>query len=63
MESFSTTVADAVSAMTADELDRSIRALTARQRTLLLDGDLDTAWAVTEDLERCLAARVGIPRL
>ncbi|MBM7416166.1 MULTISPECIES: hypothetical protein [Nocardiaceae] len=58
----SSTIDAAVEAMTDVELDRAIRALTLRQRSLLLGGDLDTAWAVTEDLERCLAARFGMPR-
>ena len=61
MDDITSTVDDAVAAMTDVELDRAIRALTLRQRALLLGNDLDTAWAVTEDLERCLAARCRIP--
>lgn len=51
--------ADVVAAMPSDEIDRAIRALTVRQRALLLDGDLSSVWAVTEDLERCFAALSG----
>ncbi|MGW5269524.1 hypothetical protein ACWEQ4_12925 [Rhodococcus sp. NPDC003994] len=49
-------VADVVAIMPPAEIDRAIRALTVRQRALLLDGDLPSVWAVTEDLERCFAA-------
>jgi hypothetical protein len=50
-------VGEIVSTMAVDELDRAICALTARQRDLLVRGDLDAVWAVTEDLEMCLSER------
>lgn len=62
MDSIDTSVTALVTRMSEDELDRSIRALTLSQRRFLLRGDLDAAWMVTEDLERCLAARAGVDR-
>lgn len=59
MDDITTTVDDVIAAMSDGELDQAIRALTHRQRELLLGVDLGAAWAVTEDLERCLAARCG----
>ncbi|MGB3773398.1 MAG: hypothetical protein WBF79_07730 [Rhodococcus sp. (in: high G+C Gram-positive bacteria)] len=61
MEHFIFTVSDAVDAMTDDELDGAIRALTSRQREMLVAGNVDAAWAATLDLEHCLAVRCGLP--
>lgn len=50
-------VREVVASMDADELDNAIFALVARQRALLLSGDLEDVWSVTQDLELCLAER------
>lgn len=50
-------VEQAAMAMTDDELDAAITALHARERRLLIDGDVDSARQVAMDKSVCMSVQ------